>query len=272
VWFDNIYIFEEVNAKHFVSPVTVKGDAVVTDSDPKLLGCEEDKNLFENYDLSDGSAFWGDNAHKFGVFGNALKVADTGSQVYGKALHYVSGRPNGTYYIKWIDVEPNTEYTFSAKYVIAQPGEGFMGLINGYRLESEVTENRLFPTMIQQFGFGEENYLESLVWQTAAVSFNSGERNRIGFVICNAGGEAYIDELRLFKSSDGIVLEEVEETLSIVQDSVDAESAPAVQKPQNNSITINVVSVVLMVLLGVLLAGAIIVSLIIIRKKRKNKQ
>ena len=166
----------------------------------------------------------------------------------------MSNRPNSTYYIKWIDVEPNTQYTFSAKYAIAQSGEGFMGLINGY--------------CIQQFNFGQENYLESLAWQTAAVSFNSGERNRIGFVICDAGGEAYIDELRLFKSSDGIALEAVEDTLPSGQDSVATEPAPAPQQPEDTGNT----DVVLWVLIGVLLAAVATVSLIIIQKKRKNKQ
>ena len=265
VWFDNIYIFEEVNAKHFVSPVTVKGEAAVTDSNPKLLGCQEDQNLFENHDLSDGDAFWGENSHKFGVFGNALTVADSGSKGYGNALHYLAGRPNGTYYIKWIDVQPHTEYTFSARYAIAQPGEGFMGLINGYCLESEVTENRLFPTMIQQFGFGEDSYLESQAWQTAAVSFNSGERNRIGFVICDAGGEAYIDELRLFQSVDGIALEAVEDTLPVEQNPADTGSEPDLP-PEDSGIT----AIVLWSLLGVLLAAAITVSIIIIQKKRKK--
>jgi hypothetical protein len=269
VWFDNIYIFEEANAKHFTSPITVKGEAVITDSDPKLTGCEEDKNLFENYDLNDGNAFWGSKVHKYGVFGNALNIADSGSRIYGNALHYAGKKiPTGTYYIKWIDVEPNTEYTFFAKYAIAQPGDAFMGLINGYRVESEVTENRLFPTMIQRFDFSEENYLESLAWQTAAVSFNSGERNRIGFVICDAGGEAYIDELRLFKSSDGIALEAVEDTLLSGQDSADTESSPAPQQLEDTGIT----DAVLWILIGVLLAAATTVSLIIIQKKRKNKQ
>jgi hypothetical protein len=262
VWFDNIYIFEESHAKPSVAPTTAKGEAMVTDSNPKLLGCEEDKNLFGNHNLNNGDAFWGDNSHKFGVFGNTVKVADSGSKGYGNALHYASERPTGTYYIKWIDVEPNTEYTFSARYAIAQPGEGFMGLINGYRLESEVTENRLFPTMIEQFGFGEENYLESLAWQTAAISFNSGERNRIGFVICDAGGEAYIDELRLFKSSDGIVLENVEDTLPMGQDPADTDLQPK---------NAGVLAIVLCSLIGVLLVAAM-VSLIIIQKKRKNKQ
>jgi len=212
-WFDNIYIFKEEDAKHFVSPVTDKDEAVVTNKAPTLLGCETGKNLFDNHDLSNGIVFWGANSHRFGVFGNALNVADSGSSIYGNALHYVSGsNPTNTYYIKWIDVEPNTEYTFSAKYAIAQKGEGFVGLINGYRLDSEVSENRLFPTLIAQFGFGPENYLESHEWQTIAVSFNTGERNRIGFVVCDAGGEAYIDELRLFKTSDGIKLQDVSDS------------------------------------------------------------
>ena len=205
-WFDNIYIFKDSDAKPFVSPVTDKDEATITDKAPDLMGCDEENNLFGNYNLNDGNAFWGSDARKFGVFGNALNVVDSGSSIYGKALHYVGNKPTNTYYIKWIDVDPNTEYTFSAKYAITRKGEGFIGLINGYRVESNVTENRLFPTMIAQFGFGTEDYLESHEWQTVAVSFNSGERNRIGFVVCDAGGEAYIDELRLFKSSDGIVL------------------------------------------------------------------
>ena len=144
-------------------------------------------------------------------------------------------------------------------------GEGFMGLINGFRMESEVTENRVFPTVIQKFGFGQENYLENLAWQTAAVSFNSGERNRIGFVICDGGGEVYIDELRLFKSSDGIALEDVEDTLLTGQNA-DANAASGDSK-------IFGVGIVLWPLVGVLLAAATItVSLISIRKIRKNKQ
>ena len=266
VWFDNIYIFEEAYAKTFHSPLTDQGEAVVIDTDPKLLGCEEDKNLFGNFDLNNGDAFWGDSSHKFGVFGNTLQVADSGSRVYGNALHYASNRPTDTYYIKWIDVEPNTEYTFSAKYAIAQPGEGFMGLINGFRMESEVTENRVFPTMIQQFSFGEEKYLENLAWQTAAVSFNSGQRNRIGFVICDGGGEVYIDQLRLFKSSDGIALEDVADTLPLGQNS-DTESAPADEQKENA----HGAEILLWSLIGVLLAAAT-VSLIIIGKKRKKKQ
>ena len=181
-------------------------------------------------------------------------------------MHYASDRPTGTYYIKWIDVEPNTDYTFSAKYAIAQPGEGFMGLINGYRLESEVTENRLFPTVIKRYDFDEKNYLESLAWQTAAITFNSGERNRIGFVICDAGGEAYIDELRLFKSSDGIALEDVKDTLPGGQAPAGTEVAPVIEHPEETDVK----KIVLWSLLGVLLAAVITVSLIIIQKKRKN--
>ena len=269
VWFDNIYIFEESDAKPFVSPLTDKAGAVVTDDDPKLLGCEEGKNLFDNHDLNDGIAFWGENCHEFGLFGNVLNVADSGSKAYGNALHYVSGRPTNTYYIKWIDVEPNTEYTFSARYVITQPGKGFIGLINGYRMESEVSENRLFPSMIAQFGFGEENYLESREWQTAAVSFNSGERNRIGFVVCDAGGEVYIDELRLFKSSDGIAVEYEQDTIPENPETEATEPAPT-EPAEQQSESSGTLGVVLWSLGGAALAAAV-VTLLILLKKRKNK-
>jgi hypothetical protein len=271
-WFDNIYIFKDSDAKPFVSPVTDKDEATITDKAPDLMGCDEENNLFSNFNLNDGNAFWGSDARKFGVFGNALNVVDSGSSIYGKALHYVGNKPTNTYYIKWIDVDPNTEYTFSAKYAITRKGEGFIGLINGYCVESDVTENRLFPTMIAQFGFGEENYLESRVWQTAAVSFNSGERNRIGFVICDGGGEFYIDELRLFKTSDGIAMEHVPDTVPEKQEPAAADPAPSqpatepvAQQPEESGAA----GVVVWSLTGVLLAAATVI-MIVIQKKRKK--
>ena len=266
-WFDNIYIFKATDAKPYVSPVTDKAPAVITDNDPALLGCEDGKNLFENHDFSDGTAFWGDDSHAFGLFGNTLNVADSGSAAYGSALHYQSDRLTNTYYIKWVDVEPNTEYTFSARYAIIQPGAGFMGLISGCRTESEVSENRVFPTLVAQFGFGEESYLETHEWQTAAVSFNSGERNRIGFVIYDAGGQVYIDELRLFKTSDGTDMEYAQDTVPEKQEPEATEPAPT--EPAQQPESTGALGIVLGCVGGAVLAAAVAALLILLRKRKK---
>lgn len=227
-WFDDIYIFKAEDAKSYVAPESDKDEATVTDRNPELLGTSKENNLFSNMDLSEGNSYWGATTYKYGVFGNSLNIVNSGSSIYGFAMHYAATKiPTNTYYIKWIDVEPNTEYTFSAKYAIVEAGDGFVGLINGYKVGSEVSENRLFPSLIAEFSFDGENYKADHSWQTIAVSFNTGERNRIGFVVCDAGGEAYIDELRLFKTSDGTELETV------------VDNFPTELKPEKNEVVIS---------------------------------
>ena len=91
------------------------------------------------------------------------------------------------YYIKWIDVEKYTNYTFSAEYLTLKQGKGWFGILNG---------NRYIPEPVQKFFFaGLEN-----AWSKAAVTFNTGEFDRIGFTVCDCGGEGFIDNLYLFKN------------------------------------------------------------------------
>jgi len=117
--------------------------------------------------------------------------------------------PTGAYYIKFIDVEPNTEYTFSANYSIVkacadnQIGTSHFGFI---------TTNRELPTEICRFTFDSANFIEDCSWQTAGVSFKTGDYNRVAFVVLDCGGEAYIDNLRMFKTADAKELELIKES------------------------------------------------------------
>lgn len=46
------------------------------------------------------------------------------------------------------------------------------------------------------------------MWHPAAVTFNTGGYTKIGFVVCDDGGEAYINDLRLFKTANATVRNE----------------------------------------------------------------
>ena len=77
-------------------------------------------NLIDNFDFSDSDmSFWENTSGS--LLGDNLNIVNTGHIVQGKAMHYENNRlyPRGIYYIKWVDVKPNTEYTFSARYAIS---------------------------------------------------------------------------------------------------------------------------------------------------------
>ena len=212
MYFDNINLFKDGNGETFKSPLESVNNAVVTNKTPTLLGIKEGgKNLIENSDFSNGDEFWAND--KCTLFGTKLNVGDSGSYLYGNSLIYsnTARYPNRIYYIKWIDVEPNTEYTFSAKCMIKTVGNGSIGIISGHKFDSQLASLRpIVPTTLSKFEFTEENFDSSYNWQNYGVSFKTNDRNRIGIFVFDDGGEAYFDDLKLFKTSDADYLSEKE--------------------------------------------------------------
>lgn len=160
--------------------------------------CEPEDNLVENYDFSSSeNDFW-----QTGLSYDFTAVIKDTDSSHGKALFYkencnYTGYPIQTSYIKWIDgLKKNTDYTFSADYQITKEGNGYLGLIEG---------NSWYPRGMWQFGFGEESFDSDYKWQKAVIKFNTNDYDRIGIIVCGKGGGAYIDNIRLFESSKGIL-------------------------------------------------------------------
>ena len=160
--------------------------------------CEPEDNLVENYDFSSSeNDFW-----QTGLSYDFTAVIKDTDSSHGKALFYkensnYTGYPIQTSYIKWIDgLKKNTDYTFSADYQITKEGNGYLGLIEG---------NSWYPRGMWQFGFGEESFDSDYKWQRAVIKFNTNDYDRIGIIVCGKGGGAYIDNIRLFESSKGIL-------------------------------------------------------------------
>lgn len=213
-YFDELSIFKSENREKYKAAHEKIQDAVLSSKAVnKLTACADGKSLIENGDLSDDTSGYWQAGTNFGIYkdnkihytANFLEIADTGS-TKGKALHYkanlsVTGVPLQTYYMKWIDVEPNTDYTFSADLLILQQGGGEIRIVDS---------NSFFPSVISSINFGEANFNKEIRWQKYAFSFNSGGYDKIGFFVMDGGGEAYIDNIRLFKTADAV--EEAEET------------------------------------------------------------
>lgn len=199
-YFDELYFFKSEDAVEYQFPKRDVEFPIITDENPEFIGCNKDFNLVDDFDFEeDGNSYWKDSLG----YDITATVKDT-SSVNGKALYYLentygSSKPKQTYYIKWIDVEPDTEYTFSASYKVLKSGNGWFGVING---------SEYLPAAIKKFKFSE--LLQSddpTLWNTTGVTFNSGGFSRVGIAVCDIGGEAFIDNLRLFKKNYGIVLE-----------------------------------------------------------------
>lgn len=161
--------------------------------------CAENDNILSNFNLAElNNDYWETGPG----YGFNTTVSDTGT-AYGKALHFVTndmytGYPLQTSYIKWITVESGTEYTFSADYLIKKSGNGFFGIING---------SYYYPRILTKIPFNGD---ETEQWKRKAFTFNSGDYGRIGFLVTDKGGEAFIDNIRLFKTENARVIDDVQ--------------------------------------------------------------
>ncbi len=150
------------------------------------MGCREKDNLFKNPKMSPkGDTYWSKGLG----YGNRFKLAN----VDGNGVLRLDGTNSGIYYVKWVDVKPNTSYTFTLE-VYTQEGSTYaFGLWDSNTVCSQVIGTELT--------FDGNN-----AWQLASFRFNSGGNTRVALYIRDDGGRAYFDNAKLFESSKAISL------------------------------------------------------------------
>ncbi len=173
--------------------------------------CESDNNLIPDCNMN------GDPSEEFWTIGASgwnngfleFNEDDT-SAAHGNTLHFKGTSPasNKTYrYIKFVYVEPNTSYTVSFDYRVVKTGNPLMFVDNN------IVKNATFHT--PNLGSASNS------WQTYSFTFNTGNYNRIGIVFKDGSGEAYFDDFRFFKTSDGIADEPAEELFPTLKHNAD---------------------------------------------------
>lgn len=226
-YIDDLQIFKYSDRVNGRPAVMTQKRPDVTENSPEKTVCDSENNLFENSDFeAEDTSFWSgeDSMGYKGTVSQSYttvldwdgtaEIVDTHSS-HGNALYYTAndkytGYPLSTSYIKYIDVEPNTEYTFAADFCIEKAGKGRFGLL---------AVNDFYPREITTWqSFSEENFDDKYNWQTVSYSFNSNEYTRLAFCLQDKGGAAYIDNIRLFKSSDGKAEEKWENSQKIESD------------------------------------------------------
>ena len=167
--------------------------------------CEHEDNLIPDCNMNSGVAkeFWSSAS---GWNQGMLEIAkDPQHASRGNTLHYkgTNTGANKLYnYIKWIYVEPNTNYTISFDYRVAATGNQLMFIDNNIRR----------PEVFHTADLG----AASNSWKDGyAITFNSCDYERIGIVLRNhASAELYLDDFRFFKNDDSKPTEPEEEIIA----------------------------------------------------------
>ena len=191
MWLDDMALYKNGEGTKYMS-VNGRSDMRVNYYSTPYT-CADGKCANKNVGV-EGSDYWNSG---YGWDSGFLSVVSGGKS--GKALQYSANSAAGTYYIKWVDVAPNTEYAFSVDAKILKSGDGRIGLLS---------DSLTLPTEAVFMNFDQEVYGGD--WTTFCVTFNTSGFNRVGIAVCDLGGKALLDNIRLFKVADGtpVVIDE----------------------------------------------------------------
>ena len=187
LWIDDIALFKNGQGLKYV------GDNMASQLVPKLTDsptvCTDANNLVEDTRM-DKTDFWQTGTG----WRNGFLSVQKNKTGYGNSLKYTaSSDPYGLYYIKWIPVEPNTKYVFTFDMKVLKQGAGKLVLLD---------ERMTGPLSTLAFECDAENY--GTAWKRYSMEFNSQGFTRVGIAVCDLGGSALYDNIRLFKSGKGV--------------------------------------------------------------------
>ena len=193
LWLDDMALFRVDRGVKYASS-NLTGMVDLSFATP-IATCQPEANLLPDstFNTKDVDGFW---SGAQGWRNGALSFVDSDYE-YGTSLLYKStGRVASMSTIKWIDVEPGTDYTFSLNMKILESGDGRLLLLDDKkRVKSEFL----------YIGFDADIYDEEAAkdgWYQLSCSFNTDVYTRIGICIVDGGGEVLLDNMRMFKVAD----------------------------------------------------------------------
>ncbi len=187
LWVDGLALYKNGEGLKYVGERN--SSRLKIDMYAEALVCKESASVTKNSGFSSGNTYWKDGA---GWRNGFLSVADS-DKTHGKVLRYRANGGYGLYYIKWVDVKPNTDYSFSFDVKVLSAGMGKLVLLD---------DAMSLPNPAMAFEFDSEVY--GTDWGSYYIQFNTGAYTRVGIAVCDLGGEALLDNLRLFKTADGV--------------------------------------------------------------------
>ena len=193
MWIDDMALFVVGNGTKYVS--ANMGGAINLSYDISYIGCDDEDSLIPdaNMNTADKAGFWSDS---HGWRNSFISFVDNPYE-YGASMKYTStGDKAATHIIKWVDVEPNTQYTFAVDIKILEDGFGKIVLLDNKKRDK-------VPFFTASFDSYDYSDYENTGWRTVVTSFNTDVYDRIGIAFIDDGGEVLIDNMRFFKNTDG---------------------------------------------------------------------
>ena len=190
LWLDDMAMFTVDRGVKYMS-ANMLGSVNLSFATP-IPTCQQKDNLLPDasFDSKDANGFWSQAA---GWRNGFLSFVESDYE-YGTSMKYsYSGRVGTMSAIKWIDVEPGTDYTFSMSLKVLESGNGRLLLLDDKKREK---------AEFMYVSFDADIYDEDAIkdgWVQLACNFNTDVYSRIGIAIVDDGGEALIDNMRLFK-------------------------------------------------------------------------
>ena len=184
MWVDDMALFKNGDGVKYMNERASSELRVNLYSD--LYTCTDNKCVNQNPAV-DSDSYWKTGT---GWDSGFLSVVSGGKS--GKALKYSAYSATGIYYVKWVDVTPNTDYVFSLDAKILKSGEGRIGL---------QSDSMSMPTDAVYLEFDQDTYGKD--WVDFCVTFNTSGFSRVGIAVCDLGGQALIDNIQIFKKADG---------------------------------------------------------------------
>ncbi len=187
LWVDDMALFKNGQGLKYVgdnmsSTVSMKFDKVNT-------VCADKNNLVGDTRM-EKTNFWQTG---YGWRNGFLSMSASATG-YGTSLKYTASKdPYGLYYIKWITVKPNTNYVFSFDMKVLKKGAGKLVLIDD-RMTGPMDVSG-FECDISAYGTG---------WKRYSAVINPKNFTRIGIAVCDLGGSALYDNIRIFETSKAI--------------------------------------------------------------------
>ena len=191
MWIDGIALYEVIDGIKYTDP-RQNGYIMPNEAEAGKNACADENNLIVDSTMgsADAEEFWsGAEGYK-----NGFISFPENEYEYGTSLKYTGDEDSCyTNAIKWFTVEPHTDYTFSVDMRVVKSGGGSLDLLDGKKRECQ-------SFLVIDF----DQYAYGAGWNNIVVTFNSGEFDRIGIAIVDGGGEALLDNMRLFKSEYAI--------------------------------------------------------------------
>jgi len=160
------------------------------------IGCTDENSLIVDPTFSTALSndFWSTG----GGWKNGFLSFVENEYEYRDSMKYTeSSDPRGLYYTKWIDIKPNTDYVFSVDMKILKDGDGKLMVMGG---------RATYPLEFIQIDFSGDVW--GTEWFNKTFTFNSGLFSRVAITVVDKGGEALIDNLRIFEASKKVAMED----------------------------------------------------------------